>query len=78
MAITDLKFDGSKLRARRESLKKTQTEVADYLEITPQSYGEMERGQISPSSLNLTKLCILFDCAAQDFFIVPSKIVANV
>jgi transcriptional regulator with XRE-family HTH domain len=68
-----LQWNGAKLKEKREKLGKSQTAVADYLQITPQSYGEMERSQIKPDSSNLVKLCIYFDCAAQDFFDIPEN-----
>lgn len=76
MVENELKFNGQKLKEKRESLKKTQTEIALFLEITPQSYGEMEKNFIKPSSNNLAKLCIYFDCPVLDFFDVPKKFLA--
>lgn len=78
MAANELTFSGKKLRETRESLGKTQSEVATFLEITPQSYGEMERGDINPNSSNLAKLCILFDCPVQTFFDIPAKFFSKV
>ena len=68
-----LKWNGLKLKEKRESKKVSQSAVAEFLNITQQSYGEMERSQIKPDSNNLTKLCIYFDCIAQDFFDVPEN-----
>lgn len=73
-----LNFNGKKLKNKREIFKKKQTEVAEFLEITPQSYGEMERGLIKPNSNNLAKLCIYFNCPIQDFFNIPEKYFANI
>lgn len=72
--ITELTFNGEKLKEQRHLANKTQVEIATILGITPQSYGEMERGEISPSSTNLTKLCILFNCSAETFFDIPTKL----
>jgi DNA-binding XRE family transcriptional regulator len=72
------RFDGSKLREKREKTGKTQAEVAKFLDITPQSYGEMERSQITPNSPNMAKLCLFFDSPIQDFFKMPEHLVAKV
>jgi DNA-binding XRE family transcriptional regulator len=73
MTDTELNFSGRKLKEKREAANKTQTEVAEFLDIKPQSYGEMERGEIKPNSNNLAKLCIFFDCPVQDFFDIPEN-----
>ena len=73
-----LKWNGQNLKQKREAKKVSQVVVADFLGITPQSYGEMERSKIKPDSNNLTKLCIYFDCIAQDFFDVPENFLATV
>lgn len=78
MVNQELNFNGQKLKEKRQILKKTQTEVADFLEITPQSYGEMEKGSIKPNSNNLAKLCIYFDCPIQEFFDIPEKFFAKI
>jgi DNA-binding XRE family transcriptional regulator len=71
-------FDGSKLREKREKAGKTQVEVAKFLDITPQSYGEMERSQITPSSPNLAKLCLFFGSRIEEFFRYPSDLMTKV
>lgn len=63
-----LKFSGEALRLRRKRTDKTQSEIAELIGITPQSYGEMERGQIAPSAANLTKICIVFGASPDEFF----------
>lgn len=70
MKTTDLnvKFSGKRLKMLRQTLRKTQTETAFLLGITPQSYGEMEKGKITPSSTNLYKLCRVFECEVASFF----------
>lgn len=73
-----LKWNGSKLKGKRETKSVSQVAVAEFLDITPQSYGEMERSQIKPDSNNLIKLCIYFDCIAQDFFDVPENFFVKV
>jgi DNA-binding XRE family transcriptional regulator len=78
MVENELNFNGQKLKDKRESLQKTRTEVAQFLEITPQSYGEMEKSLIKPNSNNLAKLCIYFDCPVQDFFNIPEKFLAKI
>ena len=78
MVEQELNFSGQKLKEKREFLKKTRTEIADYLDITPQSYGEMEKGLINPNSSNLAKLCIYFDCPIQEFFNIPAKFFAKI
>lgn len=72
-----LKWNGSKLKKKREAKGLSQASIAEFLNITPQSYGEMERSEIKPDSNNLTKLCIYFDCIAQDFFDVPENFFAK-
>lgn len=73
----NLKWNGSNLRKKREALGKSQTAIAEFLDIKPQSYGEMERSEIKPDSNNLAKLCIYFDCPIQDFFDIPEKFFDN-
>lgn len=73
MAEEQLKFNGQKLKQKRETIKKSQTDVARFLNVKPQSYSEMEKGLINPSSNNLTKLCIYFDCPVQDFYDIPKN-----
>jgi transcriptional regulator with XRE-family HTH domain len=68
-----LNFSGTKLKEKRVARSKTQTDVAEFLEITAQSYGEMERGLSKPGANNLAKLCIYFDCPIQDFFAIPEN-----
>ena len=68
MIEKELKFNGQKLKQKRDKLNKTQAEVAKFLDITPQSYGEMERSLITPSSSNLAKICLFFHCPIHDFF----------
>ena len=69
----NLIWNGSKLKEKREKKGKTQAAIAEYLDIKPQSYGEMERSEIKPDSTNLAKLCIYFDCVIQDFFDIPEN-----
>lgn len=78
MIEQELNFNGSKLKEKRELNKKTRSEVAEFLDITPQSYGEMEKGSIKPNSNNLAKLCIYFDCPVQEFFNIPEKFFAKI
>jgi DNA-binding XRE family transcriptional regulator len=78
MVEQELNFSGEKLKQKRKSLGKTQTEIASFLEITPQSYGEMEKGEIMPNSKNLAKLCLFFDCIVQDFFDIPEKFLQKI
>lgn len=78
MKSNDLAFDGRKLKEKRQSAQKTQTEVAKFLNITPQSYGDMEKGGINPNSTNLAKLCLYFNCPVQDFFNIPEKFFVNI
>lgn len=78
MSMEELKFNGNKLREKRKSVKRTQTEVAEFLAITPQSYGEMEHGHIKPASNTLAKLCIYFDCPIQEFFDIPESFCVSI
>ena len=73
-----LRWNGGNLKRKRLKKGVYQTAVAEFLEIAPQSYGEMERGEIKPDSGNLAKLCIYFDCAAQEFFDVPEKFLTKI
>lgn len=71
-------FNGEKLKEKRLKIKRNKAYMADLLDITPQSYGEMERGSISPSSPNLAKLCIIFKCSADEFFDVPESFLQKI
>ena len=74
----ELKWNGGNLKHKRQRKGVSQSAVAAFLNIAPQSYGEMERSEIKPDSTNLAKLCIYFDCAAQDFFDVPEKFLVKI
>lgn len=56
------------LKQRREELSITQNEVAEYLNISPQSVSKWERGESLPSVEYLPKLAELFYCKIDDLF----------
>ena len=56
------------LKTNREELSITQNEVAEYLNISPQSVSKWERGESLPSVEYLPKLAELFHCKIDDLF----------
>ena len=57
-----------KIKLFREANKLTQNEVAEYLNISPQSVSKWERGESLPNIDHLPKLSKLYKCKIDDFF----------
>ncbi len=55
---------GEKLKQLRFEKGVTQKQVAEYLEIAPNSVQSLEYGKIRPSYENLIKLCQYFNVSA--------------
>ena len=62
------KMFAERLREARETKRKTQQEIAEYLGISAVSYGAWERGRAEPSLDRLVKLCRYFG-ATSDWLI---------
>ena len=56
------------LKSIRLSCKLSQQQVADFLNVTPQSISKWEKGTALPSIEYLPKLAELLDCSIDDFF----------
>lgn len=57
-----------RLKEMRLAAKKTQKELADYLNLTPQSVSKWEKGEVLPSLEYLPKLAEFFHCDINAFF----------
>lgn len=69
---------GDVLKSKRKKIGKSQVEIAEFIGITPQSYGEWESGDSKPESPNLALLCLYFDCPSSDFFSIPAKFLSQI
>lgn len=55
---------GERLKEQRNRLHYTQQDMADFLEITPQSYSKWERDIDPPSVERIKQLCEILKCSA--------------
>lgn len=72
----------NQLKFYRKSLGLSQQQIADKLCITQRAYGNYEQGKREPDLETLKKLCIIFDCTADELLEIdtPSdrkKVVIN-
>lgn len=49
---------GAAIRAARESAGLSQEEVASRVDLSPMTYGGIERGRLLPSVSTLTRICV--------------------
>ena len=61
------------LRMYRETLGLTQLEMAKKLNISRQAYSHYENGDNEPNIEILKKLCIIFNCSADDLLDIQNK-----
>lgn len=61
-----LKFSGALLKARKER-NLTQSQIANYLDISLRWYQKIESGRKLPGSLLLLKLILLFNIDVEEF-----------
>ena len=61
-----------RLKEKRIEAKKTQKELAEYLNITPQSVSKWEKGESLPSLEYLPKLAAFLQCDINSFFVEDS------
>ncbi|MFA7376089.1 MAG: helix-turn-helix transcriptional regulator [Acholeplasmataceae bacterium] len=57
-----------KLKEYRESLKISQRELANLLEITQAHYWKWEKGLSLPNAKQIVRLCEIFKCTPNDLF----------
>lgn len=57
-----------KLKEIRVQKEKTQKDLADYLNISPQSVSKWENGEALPSLEYLPKIAKFYNCAIDSFF----------
>lgn len=62
------------LSTYRKSCGYSQDEIAKYLHITRQAYSLYETGKCEPNIDTLRRLCILFDCTADELLEIDTPL----
>lgn len=57
-----------RLKEHRETLKLSQSEVAEMFGLTQQAYSRWEKGLSFPNAQQIIKLCDIFKCTPNELF----------
>jgi len=64
--VIDYRILGKRMKDARERLGKTQSEIADELNIIVSTYGKFERGSLKPNLERLIAICTILNISVQD------------